>query len=274
MAKNNLTKEDKKVMWDLFFRSNLIMASNNSVVMGGHGVLYTVAPYLEEFYKDDDEERKAAFKRHSTYYNTNPYTGAIVWVLIYILEKKRSMDRNAVSAEAIQNMKIALMGPLAAIGDTIFQGTLGNIIAALVMGLAQEGNFIAPILYLAIFLLLFGGGKWLCLSLTYTKGESFVTDLLETDMFDRLEDVISIVGLIMMGSLTASTVNFSFNWVITVSGVSMNVQTALLDALLPGVMPLIILFTCFHCLNKNIAPVYIIYGIMIVCVLLAYIGLL
>ena len=50
MAKNNLTKEDKKVMWNLFWRSNLIMGSNNPVVMGGHGVLFTVAPYLEEFY--------------------------------------------------------------------------------------------------------------------------------------------------------------------------------------------------------------------------------
>ena len=49
MAKNNLTKEDKKVMWNLFWRSNLIMGSNNPVVMGGHGVLFTVAPYLEEF---------------------------------------------------------------------------------------------------------------------------------------------------------------------------------------------------------------------------------
>ncbi len=120
MAKNNLTKEDKKVMWNLFWRSNLIMGSNNPVVMGGHGVLFTVAPYLEEFYKDDEAEKVAAFDRHSVYYNTNPYTGAIVWALIYIMEKKRSLNKTAVSGESIQNMKIALMGPLAAIGDTLF----------------------------------------------------------------------------------------------------------------------------------------------------------
>lgn len=274
MAKNNaISKQDKKVMWDLFWRSNLLMCSSNSVVMGGHGVLYTVAPYLEEFYKDDPEEKSAAFDRHSTYYNINPYTGAIVWALIYILERKRAMDRNAVSAESIQNMKIALMGPLSAIGDTMFQGAIGNILAAMVMGMAQEGNFMSIFIYLGFFLLLFAGLKWLFLKVTYVKGEDFVTELLETDMFSRLEEVISLVGLTMMGCLTASVVKFNFNWVISLGGVDTDIQTAFLDKLLPGVMPLVILFTCFGLLNKKVSPPKIIYGIMAVCVILSYLGM-
>ena len=273
MAKNELTAKDKSVLFNLFWRSNLIMGSSNQVVMSGHGVLFTVDKYLDEFYKDDPEERKAAYVRHCGYYNTNPYTGAIVWALIYILEKKRSENREAISPEAIQNMKIALMGPLAAIGDTIFQGSIGNIIAALCMGLAQEGNFLAPILYLLIFIILFAGGKWICLYTTYVKGESFVTDLLATDMFDRLEEVISIIGLMMMGCLCSTTIKFSFAWVANVGGVEMNLQEALLDKLLPGVMPVAILFTCFHFLNKKVPPTRLIYGIMIICIILSYIGL-
>lgn len=273
MAKNNLTKEDKKVMWNLFWRSNLIMGSNNPVVMGGHGVLFTVAPYLEEFYKDDEAEKIAAFDRHSVYYNTNPYTGAIVWALIYILEKKRSMNKAAVSGESIQNMKIALMGPLAAIGDTLFQGSIGIIIAAMVMGMAQQGNFLAPIIYLGLFLILFAGGKWLFLRITYVKGEEFVTELLQTDMFDRMEEVISIAGLMMMGCLTATTIKFNFNWVINFGGVETDFQTAFLDALLPGLLPLVILFICFGLLNKKVTPTKLIYGIMVVCIIFAYLGI-
>lgn len=273
MAKNNLTKEDKKVMWNLFWRSNLIMGSNNPVVMGGHGVLFTVAPYLEEFYKDDEAEKVATFDRHSVYYNTNPYTGAIVWALIYIMEKKRSLNKTAVSGESIQNMKIALMGPLAAIGDTLFQGSIGIIIAAMVMGMAQEGNFLAPIIYLGLFLILFAGGKWLFLRITYVKGEEFVTELLQTDMFDRMEEVISIAGLMMMGCLTATTIRFNFNWVINFGGVETDFQTAFLDALLPGLLPLVILFTCFGLLNKKVTPTKLIYGIMVVCIIFAYLGI-
>lgn len=274
MAKNStLTKEDKHVMWNLFWRSNLLMGSSNSVVMGGHGVLFTVAPYLEEFYKDDPEELTASFDRHSTYYNINPYTGAIVWALIYILERKRSMNKESVSAESIQNMKIALMGPLSAIGDTLFQGSIGNIIAAMVMGMAQEGNFMAPFIYLGLFLLLFAGLKWLFLSVTYTQGEGFVTQLLETDMFDRMEEVISIVGLMMMGCLTASVISFKFNWIIAIGGTETDFQASFLDKLLPGMMPLFILFSCFALLNKKVSPPKLIYGIMAICVILSYLGL-
>lgn len=260
-------------MWDLFWRSNLIMGSQNQVVMAGHGVLFTVAPYLEEFYKDNDEERKAAFERHSVYYNTNPYTGAIVWALIYILEKKRSENLESVSGESIQNMKIALMGPLAAIGDTLFQGSIGTIIAAMVMGMAMEGNFLAPIIYLILFELLFAGSKWIFLRTAYIKGEEFVTELLQTDMFSRMEEVISIAGLMMMGCLASTTIKFSFNWNIVFGGVETDFQSAFLDKLLPGLMPLVILFTCFRLLNKRVTPTKLIYGIMIICIVFAYLGL-
>ena len=272
-GKRTLTPEDKKVMRQLFWRSNLLMASDNKVVAGGHGVLYTLAPFLEEFYKDDPEERKAAFEGHSTFYNPNPYTGGLIWPLIYHLEKERSQDRSKVSAEAIENMKIALMGPTAAIGDTLFQGSLGVIIAALCMGLAQEGNFLAPILYLALFFILFAGLKWVFVRFSYIQGESFVTKLMETDMFSRMEHVISIVGLFMMGCLAATTISFSLNWTISLGGVDTNIQETLFDALLPGMLPLGILFACFALLGKKVPPTRLIYGIMLICIVLSYLGI-
>ncbi|MCD7752331.1 MAG: PTS system mannose/fructose/sorbose family transporter subunit IID [Lachnospiraceae bacterium] len=272
-GKRVVTKEDRKVMFNLFWRSNLIMGSPNQVVMSGHGVLFTVAPYLEEFYKDDPEERSAAFDRHSTYYNTNPYTGAIVWVLIYLLERQRSLDKNSVSAEAIQNTKIALMGPLAAIGDTLFQGSIGNILAAMVMGMAQQGNFLSIVIYLGLFLALFAGLKWVFTYYTYVQGEEFIISLLQSDAFDRIQDVISIIGLMMMGCLTATVISFSFNWTINVGGTATDFQSSFLDALMPGIMPLAILFTCFALLNKKFKPTTLIYGILVICIVLSYLGL-
>ncbi len=260
-------------MWRLWFRSNIIQGSSNQVVMQGHGVLYTLAPFLEEFYKDDEEERVAAFERHSTYYNTNPYTGAIVWALCYLLERQRGLDRNSVSAETISNMKIALMGPLAAIGDTLFQGSIGNIISAMCMGMAQDGNFFSIVVYLGLFMILFGGGKWVCLYFAYVQGETFIENMLASDAFDRINDVISIVGLMMMGCLTASVVKFQFNWIISVGGTETDFQAEFLDALLPGAMPLVILFTCFALLNRKVSPIWLIYGIMIICIIFSYLGL-
>ena len=92
-------------------------------------------------------------------------------------------------------------------------------------------------------------------------------------MFDRMEEVISIAGLMMMGCLTATTIRFNFNWVINFGGVETDFQTAFLDALLPGLLPLVILFTCFGLLNKKVTPTKLIYGILVVCIIFAYLGI-
>ena len=271
---NKLTSEDKKVLSTLFWRSNLIQACPSSIVSQGHGTLYTMMPYLDEFYKDDDEERRAAWERHNMYYNVNPYTGGAVWSLMYVMEKKRSENRDAVSADSIQNMRIALMGPLAAIGDTIFQGSLGNIIAGLAMGFAMEGSWLGPILHLALWQIIEVAGKLGCMYYTYTQGESFITRMMETNLFSKLEDCISVIGLMMMGVLAATTISFNFAWEVALAEtVKFNLQTDLLDKLLPGVMPLVILFIVFGLIKKRVRPDKIIYGMLIIGVILSYLHL-
>jgi PTS system mannose-specific IID component len=165
------------------------------------------------------------------------------------------------------------MGPLAAIGDTLFQGSLGTIIAAVCMGFAQEGSIVGAILQVVIWGVIMFAGKWGLLVVTYKKGESFITELLATNAFDRLTEVISIAGLMMMGVLTSTTVTFSLNWVITSGGTEVNIQTDLLDKLLPGMLPLIIVFTVFKLLKKRVPPTRIIYGMMVIGIALAYLGM-
>lgn len=266
-------KEDKKVVNRLFWRSNILQACTNVVAQQAHGVIYTLSPFLDEIYKDDEEERKAAYARHSVYFLTNPYTAAIVWAIVYILESKRGADKNAVSSDSIESIKVALMGPLAAIGDTLFQGSLGTIISAVCMGFAQEGSILGCFLQIIIWGVLLFACKYAMLVITYKKGESFITELLATNAFDRLTEVISIAGLMMMGVLTSTTITFSLNWVITAGGTETDIQAGLLDRLLPGMLPLIILFTVFKLLQKRIPPTRIIYGMMVIGIVLAYLGM-
>ena len=275
----SLPKEDQKIVNRLFWRSNLLQACVNPVVQQAHGVIYTMDVFLDEIYKDDEEERKAAYKRHSVYFLTNPYAAAVIWALVYILESKRGQNRDSVSEDTIQGIKVALMGPLAAIGDTLFQGSLGTIIAALCMGFAQEGSIMGAILQFLIWGIIMFGGKYIMLVMTYKKGESFVTDLLATNAFDKLTKVISVAGLMMMGVLTSTTVGFKLNWVITSGGnvdggeaIMTNIQTDLLDKILPGMLPLAIVFIVFKLLKKRVAPAWIIYGMMVVGIILSYLG--
>ena len=269
---------EKKLLNRLFWRSNLLQASTNAVAQQAHGVIYTMSPFLDEIYKDDEAERKAAYKRHSVYFLTNPYAAAVIWALLYILESKRGRDRDSVSEDTIQGIKVALMGPLAAIGDTLFQGSLGTIIAALCMGFAQEGSILGAVLQFVIWGAIMFGGKYIMLIMTYKKGESFVTDLLATNAFEKLTKVISVAGLMMMGVLTSTSVTFKLNWIITSGAdaenpITTDIQVDLLDKILPGILPLCIVFVVFRLLKKRISPAYIIYGMMVLCIILSYLGI-
>ena len=237
-GKKKLSSEDKKICNSLFWRSNMLQSATNVIVQQAHGVTFTLDKYLDEFYKDDPEERKAAYNRHSVYFLTNPYTGGIVWPLIYLLEKKRSEDRKSVTAESIQNIKIALMGPLAAVGDTIFQGSLGIIFAAMTMGLAQEGSILGTVIYCCVWGAIVFFSKFYMLRASYASGMTFIDKLISSNLFNKITKIVSIVGL-MMGYLTSSVVTFKLNWVVMAGGVEPDIQATLLDALLPGMLGLL-----------------------------------
>ena len=67
--------------------------------------------------------------------------------------------------EMISSIKTGLMGPLAGIGDTIWQGTLSPIALGIILGMAKVGNFMGPLIYLlTIGIVLFGLGY-----VSYTK---------------------------------------------------------------------------------------------------------
>lgn len=270
MANKTISAQDKKVINDLFWRSNILQGTTNVVVQQAHGVIYTLDKYLDEFYKDDPEEKKAAYDRHSVYFLTNPYTGGIVWPLLYHLEKKRSENREAVPSESIENIKIALMGPLAAVGDTLFQGSLGTIMSAMFMGMAQEGNILGPIGYCLIWSGIVFFSKYFMVRTSYIKGEEFISELLSSNLFKEITKIVSIVGLIMMGYMAATVVTFKLNWVVNFGGVETNIQESLIDRLLPGFWSLVCVFGVMKLIDKKVAPIKIIYGMMILCIILAY----
>ena len=53
--------------------------------------------------------------------------------------------------DAISNIKTALMGPLAGVGDAITQGIVKVILLAIGIDLAMQGNPLGPILFVLVF---------------------------------------------------------------------------------------------------------------------------
>ena len=106
--------------------------------MQAAGYAYAMVPVIKELYPDNDEQCRQ-LERHMNFYNTHPGSSALIFGANVALEE-------AYQPETGDSLKVALMGPLAGIGDTI-QAVLVtppfNIIAA---GLANEGSALGAIL--------------------------------------------------------------------------------------------------------------------------------
>ena len=70
---NNVSKEEKKLIRKMFWRSGAMYASVNPVTMGGGGFCYSMIPFINHFYKDNEEKRREALVRHVKYFSTKQF---------------------------------------------------------------------------------------------------------------------------------------------------------------------------------------------------------
>lgn len=70
--------------------------------------------------------------------------------ITYALEKQKKTS-GGVDDDVIENIKVALMGPTAGIGDAFFFNCLRVIAAGIAIGLCAQANFLGVILFVLIY---------------------------------------------------------------------------------------------------------------------------
>lgn len=268
---SQLSQEEDKKLNKLFHRQNMIQMSWEQMTGQAKGLVYILSPFLEEIYKDDPEELEEAYKRHFKYFNCTPNLGGFIIGLIYAMEKTRGRDKS-ISGEAISDIRIALCGPLAGVGDTLCQNVLKILVAGLTMGLAAQGNVLGPIL----FMLLYGGILYFIWKYTtflgYSAGTKFLDRMFEGGLINSVTKATTVLGLCMVGAMTASIVSFKFNWVIEMGETAINIQE-IIDSIFPGLLAVALTFGVLFLVKKKFKVVNIVYGIMVICLLFAFLGI-
>ena len=82
-------------------------------------------------------------KRHLAIFNITPHLAPTVTGVATAMEAKASQDETF-DKNAINSIKVGLMGPLSGIGDSIFWGTLRVITVGIGVSLAKDGNISRP----------------------------------------------------------------------------------------------------------------------------------
>ena len=107
---NNVSKEEKKLIRKMFWRSGAMYASVNPVTMGGGGFCYSMIPFINHFYKDNEEKRREALTRHVKYFSTTIPMASFVMGIAGSMEKENS-EKTDFDAGSINSIKLSLMGP-------------------------------------------------------------------------------------------------------------------------------------------------------------------
>lgn len=271
MEKRLVTPEEKKVLRKMFFRSHLVFLCFNMVKMEANGFTVTMSPAIESIYKDDIEGKKEAYLRHQNFFNTHAVPFAFIAGLSYAMEKEHK-EKNSIDGQTIESIKAALMGPTAGMFDSLFFNCLRIIAAGIGIGLCSQGSILGTL----IFILLYGCSqslvKYFFVNWGYVYGTSFIDAVFSSGLMNALTKSASVLGLIMVGAMTASMVNVPLNWTLNVGQTSVVIGDVL-NSIFPGLLSVVLLFFMVGLIKKGKRPTQLIIGILVFALVGAALGI-
>lgn len=250
-AKGCLTRQDMK---KVFFRSFTSMGSFNYKGYNNIGYVYSIIPALEKIYGDNKEGLTEALARNCEFFNSHPYFSNLIMGVSLALEEKKAKE-GSVDSALITATKASLMGPLAGIGDSVFQGTFRIIFSALGASLAMEGNIMGPFVYLIPNIALSWGTRWLFLVKAYEKGTALVARIHSSDIFTKFVNGATAVGLMVIAGASCSYVSIKFAPEWDASGTMLSLQ-GIFDAILPNLPEMLCLGLFYWIMRKNQKGIY------------------
>jgi len=236
------------------------------------GFAYAMEPVLRKLFPDD-ADYEAALERHLVFFNTNPVVGAPL-----IIGSAIAMEEAGAPASA-EGVKIALMGPLAGVGDTIIWALYNSIIFTIGASLALQQNILGPLFVVFMVAVPYTIVRYWQFMWAYSQGRTLATSL-ASGALERVTEGATILGLIVIGGFIPSIVHLFTTWdyqqTLTVAGKQVTnkvpVQTQL-DAILPFMLPVVLTGIVYWLLKRyNLNPLWAIAFVFAIGIVLGWLG--
>ncbi|GIO21666.1 PTS system mannose/fructose/sorbose family transporter subunit IID [Oceanobacillus sp. J11TS1] len=260
----------KKDLNSLFWRSFQMEFSWNYERQASLAYVYAMLPILKKLYKNK-EDLSRALKRHLEFFNTTPHIVTMILGISAAMEKQNAEDPKF-DESSINTVKASLMGPLAGIGDSFFWGTLRLIATGIGTSLALQGNILGPILFLLVFNVPHIVLRYILTGLGYKMGTGFLRKLQEKGTMGNLTLGASILGLIVIGGMSADMIILNVPLTIGSGDTATPVQE-ILDGILPGLLPLAAFGIIYWLLGKEVKATTLLIGIALVSILGTWTGI-
>lgn len=266
-------KTFRKSFWIWFFWNGSAQQAETIV---GNCLGHAMAPVITELYADNKEERIEGYKRSLTLFNTEQQIGAICPGIFCGMEEARA--NGECTEEVISAVKVALIGPTSAIGDSLWVATIIPILLTLCMAITNAAGaygWIGPLLYLVGYPIGTCIMAWNLWKLGYKTGLEGIHKFMESGKLAQITSAMTVLGLIVVGGLAASNVQLTIPVMITPPGgetAAVNLDT-LINNIFPKLLPLGLTLGVYNLYaKKKWSPLAIMGLILVLALILTGLG--
>lgn len=233
---------------------------------------YSMLPIIKKLYPNKDDQTEA-MQRHLEFFNTTPHMSTLILGITAAMEEQNANDPEF-ETESINNVKVSLMGPLAGIGDSFIWGTLRIIATGVGVSLAAQGNILGPILFLLLFNIPAQGLRFYLMHAGYKLGSGFLAKVQESGLMEVLTYGASVLGLMVIGGMTAENVGINVPLVIG-SGETATTLGDICNTIMPGLLPLAFTLLMYWLVSKkNVKTTTLLVALVVVGLVGSFFGIL
>lgn len=243
---NKLTKKDYTVtICRAYFLQNGFNYSNYQ----GLGYSLVMYPAFKKLYGDDEARLSKELLDNCEFYNTNPN------LLPFITSIHLAMADSGLEYDEIRGIKMALMGPLAGIGDSLSQFCIAPLFSTVFASMAMDGISIAPILFLIAMNVTLFAIKVVMGAYGRKLGTSMIDKL--SEKMGVISDAASMIGVTVIAGLAATFVKMNVGITFAAGEVAegakqstVNIQ-AMLDKVAPALLPVLYTILMYYLIKKK-----------------------
>lgn len=233
---------------------------------------YSMLPVIKKLYPTKEEQTEA-MQRHLEFFNTTPHLSTLILGITAAMEEQNANDPKF-ETESINNVKVSLMGPLAGIGDSFIWGTLRIIATGVGVSLAAQGNILGPLLFLLLFNIPAQGLRFYLMHAGYKLGSGFLAKVQESGLMEILTYGASVLGLMVIGGMTAENVAITVPLVIG-SGDAATTLGDICNTIMPGLLPLAFTLLMYWLVSKkNVKTTTLLVALVVVGLAGSFFGIL
>ncbi len=267
-SKERLTKKD---LWAVYRHQMLIRAGLNFERQQNSGFTAAMTPIIDKYY-DDPKDKAEAMERHMQLFLTQPMVSAIPVGIAAAMEERIALQGD-IDPESVNAVKSALMGPLAALGDSLINGTARPILAGIAISFAMQGNVVGPILFLVGMSIITLGVRYLGVFKGYERGVGIVDEIHKSGLISKLTELSSVAAYVVIGGFVPIVISMGLKISIANGDSVIDIQSTL-DGLSKGILPLAMTMFMYWLISKKKAnPVVLMLLIMVFGIACVYLGI-